>query len=305
MSYTMMRWQRSRKSSQVSLTNSCFLTSISFILYTEATPQKPSKVGRKGCVKHMNEKGLRNIFNNTKTCWYCGGVNNEAPSYQKERVYCKSCLPEHKKQDDHLMSSYLDKKMRVMWRRAVNDIEKQGFDMDDYYEEAQIVLEMATEDLNKFQSSPEMMVAMELLRNRIPTKVQHKILRYRVDFLLPEWKVVLEVDGQLHDYRIKKDSNRDVAIMTELNEEENGWEILRIPTKHINQNIQRLIPAIKALYNERQRLRRIHGGFLPNYYSKHDTAQKMKVIKSLGTEESKRDVHRMSEKQKDWVPDEL
>lgn len=253
----------------------------------------------------VNEEGLNALINNTKTCWYCGSLTNDAPSYQKERSYCDKCEKPYKQEDEELMESYLIQKMKIMWRRAVNNIEKQGFDMDDYYEEAHIILDMATEDYNKFQSSPEMMVAMELLRNRVQTKVQHKILRYRVDFLLPEYKVVLEVDGKMHDYRIKKDSNRDVAIMSELNNGDKGWEIIRIPTKHLEQNLQRLIPAIKALYNERQRLRRKHDGFLPNYYSKHDTAQKMKVIKDLGTKEADRDVYRMKEKGKDWVSHEL
>lgn len=257
----------------------------------------------KGCARHMtkiNDEGISNLFGKTKTCWYCGGLTSDVSPHQKSRAYCEECKVRHEEEDQQLMDAYLEKKMRIMWRRAVNNLEKQQLDMDEYYEEAQIILEMALEDYNKFQSSPEMMTAMELLRNRIPTKVQHKILKYRVDFLLPEWKVVLEIDGKMHDYRIKKDSNRDVAIMTELNHEDSGWEIIRIPAKHIEDNVQKLTKAIKVLYNERQRLRRKHDGFLPNYYSKHDTAQKMKAIKSINSEEAKRDLKRMKKKQIDW-----
>ena len=222
-----------------------------------------------------------------KFCWRCGSYHNGG--YKPQRSYCEDCADKYKEEDKKMMQQYAELKTRVMWRRAVNDIEKQSVFMDEYYDEAQAVLEMALNDTAKFQSSQEMMVAMELVRNRIKTKVQHKILRYRVDFLIPDWKVVLEVDGKLHDYKIKKDSDRDVAILTELNKSDSGWEIIRIPTKHIDSNLKQLIPAIKALYNERQRLRRKHGGFLPTYYSKHDTAQQMKVIRSLNTKKSRQD----------------
>lgn len=233
--------------------------------------------------KEMARKNERKI----KICWHCGGYHSGKNT--PARSYCEDCLDEYQKQDKQLMAEYVELKTRVMWRRAVNDIEKQSVFMDEYYDEAQTVLEMALNDTGKFQSSQEMMVAMELVRNRVKTKVQHKILRYRVDFLIPDWKVVLEVDGKLHDYKIKKDSDRDIAILTELNKGDSGWEIIRIPTKYIDSNLKQLIPAIKALYNERQRLRRKHGGFLPAYYSKHDTAQQMKVIRSLDTKESKQD----------------
>ena len=239
-----------------------------------------------------------------KICWRCGNYHNGG--HKPERSYCDECIERHKEEDKQLMDRYVEYKLRVMWRRAVNDIEKQSVFMDEYYDEAQAVLEMALEDTGKFQSSHEMMVAMELVRNRVRTKVQHKVLRYRVDFLIPDWKVALEIDGKLHDYKIKKDSDRDVAILTELNKDDAGWEIIRIPTKHIDDNLKQLVPAIKALYNERQRLRKKHGGFLPTYYSKHDTAQQMKVIKALNDEKSSQDVDILEKRFKhEWKPQEL
>lgn len=216
-------------------------------------------------------------------CWRCGnyfdGVNS------RHREYCNECAELFKEEDKELMDRYLEKKIRVMWRRAVNNLEKQSLRMDDYYYESQAVLDLALSDYSKFRSSPEMMVAMELLKNNIRIKSEYKILKYRVDFLLPDLKVVLEIDGRLHDFRIKKDSNRDVAILTELNKDVSGWEIIRIPTKYIEQNVKQLVPAITALYNERQKLRRKYGGFLPTYYSKHDTAQQLKVIRELNIKE--------------------
>jgi Uncharacterized protein conserved in bacteria len=41
-------------------------------------------------------------------------------------------------------------------------------------------------------------------KKRIHTKVQYPILNYKVDFLLPELKVALEIDGGLHNSRLLK-----------------------------------------------------------------------------------------------------
>lgn len=236
-----------------------------------------------------------------KICWFCGSYHTDVN--QPKRSYCEECLEKHKAEDKELMKKYAEYKMRTMWRRAVNDIEKQGVFMDEYYDESQLVLDLALEDTRRFQSSNEMMAAMELVRNRVKAKMQHKVLNYRVDFLIPEWKVVLEIDGKLHEYSIKKDSKRDVAIIQELNNGSTGWEIIRIPTKHIDSNLKQLIPAIKTLYNERQRLRKKHGGFLPTYYSKHDTVAQMDVLNEIKTFETKKDTEILDKRFKnDWRP---
>lgn len=254
-------------------------------------------------IKDLAE-AIEKSADNETLCWRCGcyfrGRN------RRFREYCDNCFELFQQEDKQLMNEYLEKKIRIMWRRAVNNLEKQNLRMDDYYYEAQLVLELALSDYGKFRSSPEMMAAMELLKNRIKTKAEYKILKYRVDFFLPDLKVVLEIDGRLHDFKVKKDSNRDVAILTELNKEETGWEIIRIPTKYIEQNVKQLVPAIKGLYKERQRLRRKNGGFLPAYYSKHDTAQQLKVIKDLKDEKSNQDVDILEKRfEHEWEPTEL
>lgn len=239
-----------------------------------------------------------------RICWRCGKYHPGLDTSSRE--YCENCKEQHKKEDKKLMDDYLEKKMRIMWRRAVNNLEKQGVDMDGYYSESQYVLELALENYNKFQSSPEMLVAMELLKNRIKAKIQYKVSKYRVDFLIPKLKVVLEVDGRLHDFKVTKDSNRDVAILNELNTDDSGWEVIRIPTKHVEKNIKQLLPAIDALYKERQKLRRKNGGFLPIYYSKHDTAQQLEVIKSLNIKENKTDTSNIQHRfNNEWDSGEL
>ena len=72
-----------------------------------------------------------------------------------------------------------------------------------------------------------------------------------------------------------KDSNRDVEIRRELGEE---WEIIRIPTKHIEQNPVKLPEAIQALAKQKRDIRKKNGGFLPQSYSKREAARYKKAM---------------------------
>lgn len=214
-------------------------------------------------------------------CWNCESLVS-VPRKINTRIFCEGCREEYDKAKAEVLDEYLEKKILVMWERAVNNIEKQEkCSMADYYDEAHYVKELALKDYNKFQSSAEMMAAMELLRKRVKTKVQHKILKYRVDFYLPELKIILEIDGKLHDFRQKKDSNRDVAILAELNANDKGWEITRIPTKYLEENLSQLVPAILALKKEKQKLRRANNGFIPASFSRRDAFQQRVVAEHL------------------------
>lgn len=234
-------------------------------------------------------------------CWYCGDYTT-ADNDRHDRVYCEGCAEKYKEERKELINKYVGMKLEVMWQRAVNNLEKQNLRMNEYYDEAMYVRELAMEDLNRFQSSAEMMVAMELLKNRVKAKTQYKIKNYRVDFFIPDLKVVLEVDGKLHDFKVKKDSNRDVIILNELNKEDKGWEVIRIPVKHIERDVSKLMLAIKTLYAEKQRLRRKNGGFLPAYFSKREVQSQLNAVKSLGKNESKR---YLEDLEQGWEPKEL
>ena len=69
---------------------------------------------------------------------------------------------------------------------------------------------------------------------------------YVVDFVLPEMKVILEIDGKLYHGKEKKqyETIRDELICEKFGEE---WELIRIDTENINTNVTRLLPAINAV----------------------------------------------------------
>lgn len=104
-----------------------------------------------------------------------------------------------------------------------------------------------------FESSSEVLVAAELIRCRIKTQHQAKFGRWRADFVLPKFKVVLEIDGGQHTSGKRKelDEYKDAAIIVSLGPE---WEIVRISDTLIRKRLQRLVPMINiAVSNKKWR----------------------------------------------------
>ena len=127
---------------------------------------------------------------------------------------------------------------------AVTDISK--------YENA---IAYVSQNLNRprwFQSTEEIMVALELLKCGVRANHQVRIFEYRVDYVLPDLKVVLEVDGPIYHGKDKarQQQTRDDVIRWKLGAE---WEIVRISTECINMNITRLMPAIKEVLRRRKK----------------------------------------------------
>jgi len=118
-------------------------------------------------------------------------------------------------------------------------------------------IELVRKKLNRqgwFQSTEEIMVALELARRGVKAHHQVKIFEYIVDFVLPEMKVVLEIDGRSYHGkdRQKYQQIRDDVIKWKLGD---GWEVIRISTDNINTNITKLLPGIRAVLSRRKSAR--------------------------------------------------
>lgn len=200
-------------------------------------------------------------------CWYCGENVVKHFHDPSNRVFCEICREEQAKEKEETLKKYVALKIDVMYERSLRYMEKQLLSMYKYKEAAETVRDFAKKDPNKFGSSHEMMAAIELIRKEIPIKMQYKVRCHRIDILIPSMKVALEIDGYMHKYKVLKDSVRDVDLINQFGP---GWEVIRIPTKHIEQNLKQLVPAIKALYKEKQKLRKENGGFIPTNHSKRD-----------------------------------
>lgn len=103
-----------------------------------------------------------------------------------------------------------------------------------------------------FQSTEEIMTALELIRCNVKAHHQVRVYDYFVDFVLPDYKVILEIDGKLFhgNDRAEKEHIRDEVIAGKFGD---GWEVVRIDAENINMNITKLVPAIKAVLKERNK----------------------------------------------------
>jgi very-short-patch-repair endonuclease len=194
------------------------------------------------------------------TCWNCGKkitiitkVDNDLPipnnGVMYRRCYCKDCQERIQIEEEEERQQYIKLKKREMVRKALNILEDQNTNMYAYKEAIDVVREHVEKHPDKFDSSYEVLAAIVLVQNRIYSKMQYKIGKYQVDFLLPELCVVLEIDGERHKYHKGHDSTRDKYINQQLGP---GWDVIRIKTENLDTNAKELPKAIKRIIDYRQ-----------------------------------------------------
>lgn len=197
-------------------------------------------------------------------CWKCGGeatttlaftYNDCFGSHWRQQVsntvrsYCDKCAKEVEEEDKRERELYIKLKKREMFKKAVSILEKQNTNMYKYKEAIEVVEGYLEKNPDKFDSSYEVLAAIVLVQNRIYSKMQYKIGRYQVDFLLPELLVVLEIDGERHKNRKGYDTSRDIQLQKALGE---GWDIIRIPTDLLDKDAKKLPEAIHKVIDHRQ-----------------------------------------------------
>jgi len=204
------------------------------------------------------EDGIPIVKDNTKhnlyypPCHICGSPVYSWSYIRGIKYTCKDCRTELVRQTrEEGNASSADNKQKKL-NKAIKRISK----VTDIapYEDA---IRQVGLNLNKYgwyQSTEEIMVALELIRCGIKAHHQVRIFDYVVDFILPEMKVALEIDGKIYHGKEKLgyQSARDEAIMYKLGA---GWEMIRISTDNINQNITKLIPGINAILVRRKTLK--------------------------------------------------
>jgi len=218
--------------------------------------------------------GIEIVRTRNKYCkWYkvyCSTCNAEmlVLRYDTGHEYnCPACKEQIKLEQQNTLKEYQKEQQDWKLEKAITKIRCQGNKLE-HYEHA---IEQVKKVLYKkgcFDSTEEVIAALVLLRNRIKFNHQVKIGAYRADFVLPDEKIVLEIDGTLYhtDKTIEREQKRDDFIILSLGFD---WEVIRITDEHINKNARQLVRAIKAIRHNRQKQRRVHNGYLPDNYSKH------------------------------------
>lgn len=194
----------------------------------------------------------------------CGGL---------ARQFCSECYEKHVESIDSMREEYLRLRRVLMFERALAKLEKQSINLYEYKDVIEQMQEYVENTPDKFDSAQEVVAAIILVGHGIKCKVQYPVGKYVADFYLPELKVVLEIDGERHKYSTGNDRKRDVVIRGLLGEE---WEVIRIPTEHIDKNAKELVSAILSIKGELKKIRAMNGGVIPEWYSKRHKAKRRK-----------------------------
>ena len=156
-------------------------------------------------------------------CWVCGktatttrpilihGMWDTPELSEKRRCYCDNCFKEVRAKEIEERKTYIRLKKREMLRKAITLLEEQNTNMYEYKDAIEVVSDFIEDNVDKFDSSYEVLTAIVLVHNRIYSKMQYKVGRYQVDFLLPDMMVVLEIDGERHKHKKQYDSERPAS----------------------------------------------------------------------------------------------
>lgn len=194
-------------------------------------------------------------------CWFCGkeadyvrptaytevgtkGAHFITKDFSNYRSYCVECKRKHDEETKSDRESYAILKKKVMFERALELLEIQGCEMEKIRNSAIMTQKYLYTHIDKFDSADEIIAAIILISRGVKIQPQAKVGRYQVDFLLPDLKVVLEVDGYTHKMSKKYDTKRDQEIRETLGDE---WEVVRISTKALETKAIQIIESIPTL----------------------------------------------------------
>ena len=197
-------------------------------------------------------------------CWLCGGKATVSRKYTEDfagrtlfnspnkhmRCYCQECFDKVIKAEEEEDKQYMIIRKKRMFEKAIRNLEKQKMDFMKFKEAIDTVEQYNLENLQKFDSSYEIMAAIILIHNHVKIKPQVTIGKYHVDFLLPDEHIVLEIDGDRHEMEKAKakDTWRDYEIKKILGDD---WEIIRISTECLDMNADKLVKAMDKVLDYR------------------------------------------------------
>ena len=172
-------------------------------------------------------------------CHLCG-AEVSAKSYNERRQYvCNRCkgITKELKDEERVY------KKEIRFARALDRLENMVGDLTPY-ERAINLVKANLHRPGYFASTEEILMAFELIKNNIQVIHNQKIKRYRADFVLPDLKIVLEVDGEKYHNSSTREREgiRDGEIILMLGLD---WRIVRVPTAYINKDVRKTMLLLK------------------------------------------------------------
>lgn len=158
---------------------------------------------------------------------YCNLCKSDALSRKRLAAKAAEKNIEREAQElDKLMG--LDPKCEARFSKAVDAVKRLG--------NFHAAIRAASAHVHKYGSTPEAIAAIMLISCGVQIIPQAKIFankRSAVDFVLPDHKTVIEIDGELYHSDEMKQYLRDVSIRHRLGDE---WKVLHIPAEALAKN---------------------------------------------------------------------
>lgn len=170
-------------------------------------------------------------------CDNCGRIHNRKTYTGNSTYWCDICknLSQRSKKIKKEMETFEDKYDK-RFSEAIKRLPK-----NKSYTEAISICEKCR---TKFSSIPEAMLAIALIEDGYRIIPQQKILKYRVDFAIPDERIIIEVDGSIYHTDKKKELEREAAINYAIGLD---WKIIHIPADYITKNINKVLKYIKRI----------------------------------------------------------
>ena len=161
--------------------------------------------------------------------------------------YCKSNITKEKRDREQAELDEVMTRRKQAFQKAIEKVILQVDDISEYEEH----INKAYTNAEQYGSIPEVIAAIELIKLGYSIIPQKKVSRYRVDFLLPNEKLVIEIDGELYHNDLQYESERDITIRLKLKQATGEeWRIIHIPAEIMYKNMAQLKNIIK--YNLQQ-----------------------------------------------------
>lgn len=176
-------------------------------------------------------------------CEMCGRVLRRIQYSRKRHYVCDYCRGVVKKKeklliDEHILNTKTQKEKQ--FDKAVEELKSQ---VGDKFIEYQSCIETARKRVESYGSIPEVLVAIELLKLKYRIIPQQKIGNYKVDFAIPQHKIIIEVDGITYHRKINHKRESSIQLSIGLD-----WNIIHIPAEYIRKDISKLKEVLGKLY---------------------------------------------------------
>lgn len=194
--------------------------------------------------KEAVEDGIKYISGGRQTTYIvkCHKCGREMKTKRYNRFTAYTC-PVCKETEKEIQDEERVYKKEIRFARALDRLEKMVKNLTPY-ERAINIIKANLYRKGWFASTEEIIIAIELIKNGIKVIHNQKLKKYRADFVLPDLKIVLEVDGEKYHNSDTKSCEgiRDGEIILMLGLD---WRIVRIPTSYINKDVRKTMLLLK------------------------------------------------------------